>query len=291
MSVPSLRTVAMPALRRRRLLEIKHGARITHSATGRIGLALGVVVLIVLCAGLLTPAEPNAVAIQDEYLSPSLTHPLGTDAYGRDQLARLAAGGMASLAAAALVLMISLTVALVVGVASGLAGGFVDAVVMRINDVLLSIPSIVLAMAVIGALGPGFVQLVSALSVAYVATFTRLARAFTVTCRQREDILAARLAGVPWWTTVRGHVIPGVAAQLGVVSTLTIGDIVISIAGLSFLGLGIQPPTAEWGSMLAESQSAFYVAPWLLLAPAAAILGTAAAVNLIADSLREGDHR
>lgn len=291
MSVPSLRAVAVPALRRRRLLEIRQGARITHSRTGRIGLVLGIVVLVGLCAGLLSPAEPNAVAIHDQYLSPSIAHPLGTDAYGRDQLARLAAGGLASLAAAALVLVVSLSVALVVGVASGLAGGFVDAVLMRINDVLLSIPSIVLAMAVIGALGPGFVQLVGALSVAYVATFTRLARAFTVTCRQREDILAARLAGVPWWTTVRGHVIPGVAAQLGVVSTLTIGDIVISIAGLSFLGLGIQPPTAEWGSMLAESQSAFYVAPWLLLAPAAAILATAAAVNLIADSLREGDDR
>lgn len=288
MTTPSLR-VALPVTRRRRLLQVGPVGRATHSGTGRTGLALGGLLVLVLCAGLVSPADPNAVAIDEQFLAPGPAHLLGTDAYGRDQLARLAAGGLSSLSAAALVLALSMSAALLLGVVSGLVGGVLDAVLMRVNDVLLSIPSIVLAMAVIGALGPGFVQLVSALSVAYVATFTRLARAFTLTCRQREDIIAARLAGVPWWTVVRGHVVPGVAAQLLVVSTLTLGDIVISIAGLSFLGLGIQPPTAEWGSMLAESQGAFPVAPWLLIAPAAAILITAAAVNLVADALREGE--
>lgn len=265
------------------------GVRVRRSRVGRMGVAMALLVAFVLLAGWLSPADPNAVAIGQEFQGPSLTHPLGTDAFGRDQLARLAAGGRSSLSAAALVLAVSMSLALVLGVTSGMLGGLVDAVLMRINDVLLSIPSIVLAMAVIGVLGPGFLQLVGALSVAYVATFTRMARAFTVTCRRRDDVTAARLAGIPWWRTVRGHIVPGVAGQLWVVSTLTLGDIVISIAGLSFLGLGIQPPAAEWGAMLAESQSAFFVAPWLLVAPALAILLTAAAVNLIADALREGE--
>lgn len=265
------------------------GLRVRRSRVGRLGVMLGLVVVLVLMAGWLSPADPNAVVIQEKFVGPSLAHPLGTDAFGRDQLARLAAGGRSSLSAAALVLVISMVLALVVGVSSGMIGGWVDAVLMRVNDVLLSIPSIVLAMAVIGVLGPGFLQLVGALTVAYVATFTRMARAFTVTCRRRDDVTAARLAGIPWWRTVTGHIVPGVAGQLWVVSTLTLGDIVISIAGLSFLGLGIQPPAAEWGAMLAESQSAFLVAPWLLIAPAAAILLTAASVNLIADALREGE--
>jgi len=272
---------------RSRLLEAR--ARITGSPVALLGVALGVVVLLGVAAGWLSPADPNAVVIHEAFRGPSLAHPMGTDAYGRDQFARLAAGGITSLSAAVLVLVISMVIALVVGVVAGLAGGIVDAVLMRVNDVLLSIPSIVLAMAVIGALGPGFLQLVGALSVAYVATFTRMARAFTITCRQRDELVAARLAGIPWWRAVRGHVLPGVASQLMVVSTLTVGDIVISIAGLSFLGLGIQPPAAEWGSMLYESQSSFYVAPWLLIAPVLAILATAAAVNLIADAVREGD--
>lgn len=265
------------------------GLRVRRSRVGRLGLMLGLVVVLVLLAGWLSPADPNAVSIQEKFVGPTLAHPLGTDAFGRDQLARLAAGGRSSLSAAVLVLLISMGLALIVGVASGMIGGWIDAVLMRINDVLLSIPSIVLAMAVIGVLGPGFLQLVGALTVAYVATFTRMARAFTVSCRRRDDVTAARLSGIPWWRTVSAHIVPGVASHLWVVSTLTLGDIVISIAGLSFLGLGIQPPAAEWGAMLAESQSAFLVAPWLLIAPATAILLTAASVNLIADALREGE--
>lgn len=288
-------TIATVRLRRAAGLHLSSTAstlvrlRVRRSRVGRLGVLLGLMVVLVLAAGWLSPFDPNAVAIQEKFVGPSLAHPLGTDAFGRDQLARLAAGGRSSLSAAALVLVISMMLALVVGVASGMIGGWVDAVLMRINDLLLSIPSIVLAMAVIGVLGPGFLQLVGALAVAYVATFTRMARAFTVTCRRRDDVTAARLSGIPWWRTVIGHIVPGVASQLWVVSTLTLGDIVISIAGLSFLGLGIQPPAAEWGAMLAESQSAFLVAPWLLIAPAAAILLTAASVNLIADALREGE--
>jgi ABC-type dipeptide/oligopeptide/nickel transport system permease subunit len=156
-------------------------------------------------------------------------------------------------------------------------------------DVLLSIPSLVLAMAVIGAFGPGFGHLVMALSISYIASFTKMTRAFALSRRHGADLAAARLAGVGWWRSMLGHVAPRVAGQLTIVSTLSFGDVVISIAALSFLGLGVQPPTPEWGAMLSDSRSAAAAAPWLLLAPGLAIVLTAIAVNLIADALREGD--
>jgi ABC-type dipeptide/oligopeptide/nickel transport system permease subunit len=160
---------------------------------------------------------------------------------------------------------------------------------MRTMDVLLAIPSLVLALAVIGALGPGFSHLVAALTVGYLASFTKMTRAFALSCRGRADLDAARLAGLGRWRSVLGHVIPPVAGRLSVVGTLSFGDVVISIAALSFLGLGVQPPTPEWGAMLSDDQSALAAAPWLLLAPGLAIVLTALAVNLIADALREGD--
>lgn len=282
-------------LRRRQLeslgLDRRRSVLRTASRTlaGRIGLAMGAAVVLVIVIGSLTGVDPNAVSVGEKFQPPGPDHLLGTDHYGRDQFARVAAGGRSSLAAAFLVLLIAMSVALVVGVTAGLLSGPVDTVLMRFNDVLISIPSLVLAMAVIGALGPGFLQLVGALSLGYVASFTRMARSFALSCRERADVAAGRLAGVSWPRTIIGHVLPGVIRQLSVVATLMLGDIVISIAGLSFLGLGIQPPVAEWGSMLSESRSAFTIAPWLLLAPALAIILTTTSVNLLADAFRDAE--
>lgn len=262
-------------------------AAITHSLTGRLGLGCAVIVVVIIGSAWFRSAAPDTVSIDNAFAGPSWSHPLGVDSYGRDELARLAAGGRTSLAAAGLVLISAMLLALLLGTLAGLLGGAVDAVVMRCADVVLAIPSLVLALAVIGALGPGFGQLVGALSVSYVASFTRMTRAFALSSRRRADVTTARLAGIGWWRTTATHVLPRVAGQLLVVSTLTLGDIVISIAGLSFLGLGIQPPAAEWGSMLSDSRSYFGVAPWTLIGPALAIVLTAAAVNLIADAVRE----
>lgn len=262
---------------------------VLHTAAGRAGLACALVVLAVLALGSLRSQSADTVAITSTYLPPSLAHPFGTDEYGRDELARVAAGGLTSLSAATLVMAIATAVALVLGTAAGLLGGLLDTVLMRTMDVLLAIPSLVLALAVIGALGPGFSHLVIALTAGYTASFTKMTRAFALTCRGRADLDAARLAGVGWWRSVLGHVLPPVAGRLTVVSTLSFGDVVISIAALSFLGLGVQPPASEWGAMLSADQSALAAAPWLLLAPGLAIVLTALAVNLLADALREGE--
>jgi ABC-type dipeptide/oligopeptide/nickel transport system permease subunit len=262
---------------------------VTGTAAGRIGLLCALVVAAVLVLGSLRHYDATAVNIGSPFRGPSWAHPLGTDDYGRDELARVAAGGRTSLLAAALVMAVATAVALVLGTAAGVLGGLVDSVLMRIMDVLLSIPSLVLAMAVIGAFGPGFGHLVMALSISYIASFTKMTRAFAMARRHGPDLAAARLAGVGWWRSMLGHVAPRVAGELTIVSTLSFGDVVISIAALSFLGLGVQPPTPEWGAMLSDARSAAATAPWLLLAPGLAIVLTAIAVNLIADALREGD--
>lgn len=262
---------------------------VTGTAAGRTGIACAVVVLAIIVAGSLRQASADTVSITNTFGAPSWAHPFGTDDYGRDELARVAVGGRTSLTAAVLVMVIATAFALVLGTAAGLLGGALDAVLMRIMDVLLAVPSLVLAMAVIGALGPGFAHLVIALSVSYVASFTRMTRAFALSARHRADLAAARLAGLGWWRAVLGHVARPVAGQLTIVSTLSFGDVVISIAALSFLGLGVRPPTPEWGAMLSDARADFAVAPWLLLAPGLAIVLTAIAVNLIADTLREGD--
>jgi ABC-type dipeptide/oligopeptide/nickel transport system permease subunit len=269
---------AIPQRRRR--------AGLLTTSSGRIGLILALVVVGVLVAGLLR-GNPNTIHIAARLHAPDLRHPFGTDDYGRDELARIGAGGLQSLSAAALVLIIATATSLLLGTVAGLLGGLIDMIVARTVDVLLAVPTIVLALAVIGALGPGFLHLVFALSVAYIAWFTRMARAFALASRRRDDVTAARLAGVSWLRVVWSHVLPDVSTRLWAVSTLALGDIIISIAGLSFLGLGIQPPAAEWGSMLQQSLASFVQAPWLLVIPGVTIIVTVAAVNLVADGLHE----
>jgi ABC-type dipeptide/oligopeptide/nickel transport system permease subunit len=273
-----------------RQLTGRQAVRVVLGTTaGRIGIGCAVVVAAVIIVGATLHNGANTVDITSAFRPPSWAHPFGTDQYGRDELARVSAAGRTSLLIAGLVTVIATVVALVLGIAAGFLGGIVDSAIMRLIDVLLSIPSLVLAMAVIGALGSGYSHLVEALAVGYIASFTRMTRAYTLSCRHRGDLAAAQLAGTGRWRTAFGHVVPSVAAQLTVVSTLSFGDVVLSVAALSFLGLGVQPPTAEWGSMLANSRSAFELAPWLLAAPGLAIVLTALAVNLVAEALREGD--
>jgi ABC-type dipeptide/oligopeptide/nickel transport system permease subunit len=159
---------------------------------------------------------------------------------------------------------------------------------MRTVDVALGIPPLIFALVLVGILGAGFGNLLFALGVAYLAYYTRLARGIALSARTRPDVIAARLAGVRYPRVVLSHVVPRVLAQLGVVATLDVGTVIVSIAGFSFLGLGIQPPAAEWGSMLSESRGDFSVAPRLLTAPALAIMLTVAGANLVGDALRDG---
>lgn len=219
--------------------------------------------------------------------APSIAHPFGTDQAGRDQLARLVDGGARSLGAALLVLISVFVVGLFVGIVAGMAGGAIDIVVMRFVDVLMAFPGMVLAIAIVGTLGPGFQNLLLALIISWWAYYARLTRSLVLTARQRPDVIAARLAGIGWGPIVLGHIAPGAVTQLTVVATLDLGGMIAAISGLSFLGLGVQPPQAEWGAMLADARFYFTIAPWLLLGPATPIFASVVAANLIGNALRD----
>lgn len=278
-----LRAAAPPVVARRGLL-----GRLAAHPTGRAGLLLAAaLVLAVLLGPLLVGHSATELALDDKLAAPDATHWLGTDQFGRDQLARILEGGQRSLGAAGLVLAGALVISLTIGITAGMAGPVVDAVAMRVVDVLLALPGLILALAIVGVLGPSFANLVLALVISSWAYYARLARSYVLAARSRGDVLAARMAGIGWPRIVVGHIVPGVASQLMVVATLDLGGVIVAIAGLSFLGLGVQPPDAEWGAMLSETRLYFSTAPWLLIGPAVATLLAVTAANLVGDALRD----
>lgn len=234
--------------------------------------------------------DPDLPDYAAKLLGPGQGHLLGTDQAGRDLLARVAAGTWTTFGAALLVSLVSMLVGTVVGAASALEGSrwgdAVAALASRAADVALALPHLVVALAVVGALGPGFWNLVLAMSATGWAPVARLTGAYVAGAADRPDVLAARMAGVPGWRAFRDHVLPGALTRVLVVAALGLGQVVLGMAGLSFLGLGAQPPTAEWGQMLAESRHDLLGAPWLLAGPGVALLAAVAGVSLLADGVR-----
>jgi ABC-type dipeptide/oligopeptide/nickel transport system permease subunit len=262
--------------------------RLLRRRSAQCGVALTLILgLGAIIGPLLLTQRPEQTNTAQKLRPPSFSHPLGTDQFGRDQLARLLDGGRRSLGAAVIVLAGVLFVSIIVGVTAGMIGGIVDTGAMRFLDVILSIPSMALALAVVGVMGVGYENLLLAITASSWAYYARIARSCVRLARSRQDVIADRLAGVSWPRIVGGHVIPGVVVQLLVIATLDVSGVIIRLAGLSFLGLGVQPPDAEWGAMLAESRLYFTVAPWLLLSPATAILLSVAAANMIGNALRD----
>jgi ABC-type dipeptide/oligopeptide/nickel transport system permease subunit len=262
--------------------------RVFRSHSGKTGLFLALVLVIFSLIGpLIVRHDAYKLDMTAKLKPPGAEHFFGTDQYGRDQFARLVIGARRSLGAAILVLAGTLVVSLTIGVVAGMTGGVIDVLFMRMVDIILAVPSLVIALAIVGVLGPGFINLLIALVSASWAYFARLARGIVLMIRHRPYVLAARLAGVSTVKIIIGHVLPETIANLLAVATLRLGGIIISLAGLSFLGLGAQPPDAEWGSMLAESRIYFYHAPWLLIGPGLAILLTVASANLIGDTVRD----
>jgi len=263
-------------------------ARLLRHREAKLGLGLALLLIgLALLGPLLAPYAPDAPNFRAKLEAPSAEHWLGTDQSGRDQLSRVLDAGRRTLGTALLVLGAVFIIGLVLGTIAGMAGGLVDVLLMRVVDVLMALPSIVLAIAIVGVLGPGFQNLVLALVISWWAYYARLARSYVLNARQRPDVIAARLAGIGWGRIMVGHVLPGVAAQLLIVATLDLGSMIAAIAGLSFLGLGVQPPAAEWGAMLADSRLYFTLAPWLLLGPVVPIFLAVIAANLLGNALRD----
>lgn len=256
--------------------------------SARVGLTIAAfLAVLIFVAPFLLPFAPNEQDLSAKLSAPNSTHLLGTDQYGRDVLARVADGGRRSLGAAVLVLTVTLFLSLFFGIAVGMIGGIVEAAAMRLIDVLLALPSLVLALAIVGVLGIGFENLMIALVASSLAFYIRLTRSYVQTAKQRPDVIVARLAGIGWTRIAFGHIAPPIFAQMLIVATLDLGGVIIAVAGLSFLGLGASPPAAEWSAMINESRLFFTTAPWLLIAPATAIFLSVAAANLIGNALRD----
>jgi len=269
---------------------LKNGTlqKLSPRNSARVGIALaGLLLFLALVVPFVSPFEPDKTNPAEKLAAPNFEHLLGTDQYGRDVLARIADGARRSLGAAVLVLSGTLVLSLIIGIAVGTIGGIVDTIVMRVADVMLALPSLILALAVVGVLGVGFENLLIALVLSSLAFYTRLARSYAVSARKRADIIVARMSGIGWTRIIFGHIAPGVFVQLLIVATLDLGGVIVAFAGLSFLGLGVQPPNAEWGAMLNESRLFFTTAPHLLLAPATAIFLSVMAANLIGNALRD----
>lgn len=228
------------------------------------------------------PLETNAAMMRK---APSIQHLFGTDNMGRDVLSRLLAGARTSIFATIMLVIISFFVGTVVGVVCGYYGGALDDLVMRFTDILLSVPQLVLAIAVAGMLGGSLVNTMIAIGITSWTSYARLARSHAMRIRQLPFINACRLTGCSDAHIIITHVVPNLIGPMLVNATLEIGTTMLSIAGLSFLGLGVAPPTPEWGAMVSESRNYLQLAPWAVFAPALAILLTVMLFNYFGESV------
>lgn len=252
------------------------------------GLLLVVVFsLAALLAPALAPHDPTAVNALEKLAAPSLEHPLGTDPLGRDTLSRILFGARWSLGTAVLATGLVMTIGIFVGTTSGFYGGRIDSVVMRVVDVLLAFPSLVLYLAIVGTLGPGFRNLFIALvSISWVA-YARIVRGLVLSLKERGFVRAARALGASDRRLMVRHILPNVVAPVVVLASLQTGGMVLALAALGFFGLGVQPPTPEWGTMINESRLYLQRAPALMLWPGLAISLTVLGLNLLGDGLRD----
>jgi peptide/nickel transport system permease protein len=219
--------------------------------------------------------------------APSLAHPFGTDENGRDLLSRVVWGARASLLAGVVSVLLAAAAGVPIGMLAGLAGGWVDAAIARVADAMLSVPFLILAIALAAFLGPALENAMLAIAVTATPVFVRLARGMAIEAAATDWVEAARALGNPPWRTALVHVLPNIIPPLLVQATLAIAEAIIAEAALSFLGLGQQPPEPSWGSMLNSAQRFLTQAPWLAAFPGLAIFVVVLAFNLVGDGLRD----
>lgn len=259
---------------------------------GHAGLVLGSVLvgLLVVLAVLgqwLAPHDPDLVDLSQRLLPPDASHWLGTDHLGRDLLSRLIVGTRLSLGSVMLTLALVLALGLAVGGVAGFVGGRIDLWLMRLCDMFMTFPTLVLAFFFVTLLGTGLTNVIVAIALSHWAWYARMVRGMVIAQRGREYVLAARLAGASRSNRLRQHVLPNIAGPLLVLATMDIGHMMLHVSGLSFLGLGVTPPTAEWGVMINDAKEFIWTHPQLLLLPGLMIFFSVMAFNLLGDALRD----
>jgi peptide/nickel transport system permease protein len=250
-------------------------------------LLLATIVLVALLAPLLAPHDPLEQNILARLEPPSAEFWLGTDSYGRDVLSRLIYGARISLAVGFVAVLIAMLIGTTIGVVTGYVGGLFDQIVMGALDVMLSFPTLLLGLMIAAMLGANLENLIIAIAVTEVAPFARVARAPTITLKQRDFVEASRSYGCGPLRIMFRHILPNMASDVVVVSSLWMASAIRTEASLSFIGLGVPPPTATWGSMIREGFENILDAWWLAVFPSLAILATVLALNLLGDALRD----
>lgn len=248
---------------------------------------LVLLVFLVVAAPLLTPYDPLAMSPDQQFLPPSRDHLAGTDLFGRDVATRVLYGGRLSLGIAALAVPMAALPGMALGLLAGYHGRWADQLIGWLVDVMLSFPSILLALIVVAALGPGVTNVVGAVAIASIPSYARLVRGQVLSARRQPYVRAAVTVGCSNLRVVVRHIVPNILGPILVLATLDVGWAILNASALGFLGLGVQPPIPEWGSMLNEGRGYLYNAPWVTVAPGLAIAVTVLAVNLLGDALRD----
>jgi len=268
-------------------LKIKRFARNKSAVFGLI--VFLIILFFALTANVFFDYQEDVVRQRATYrlLEPSWQFPLGTDHLGRNVLARIVFGAATSLGLSGAIVLTALVVSTIIGSIAGYFGGKLDNVIMRIMDAFMAMPTILLAMAVVAALGTNNINLVFALSIAMIPGSTRFLRSLVLRLRNAEFVESAIAVGTSNRRILFKHIIPNAVAPVMINSTLAIGSMILSVSGLSFIGLGIQPPAPEWGAMLAQGRDYILTAPHLIYFPGIAILLAVLSTNLMADGLRD----
>ena len=253
-----------------------------------LGLTLAAVVVIMAGISLFwTPYEPNTMDARHRLEAPSLAHPLGTDQYGRDTLSRVMAGAVNSIIVGLITVAIGMGAGVILGLISAWGNRLVDEAVMRMADLLFSFPAVLSAILITAVLGPSVINAMLAIGIFYIPVFARLTRASALTVKELDYIAAARVAGQSETAIVWRHVLPNILSPLIVQATIQFAVAILAEAGLSYLGLGTQPPHPSWGRMLNEAQTFLELAPWMAIFPGLAIAWAVLGFNLLGDGLRD----
>jgi len=260
---------------------------VRHPLASTGALILGVFLVAAVFADALAPYRPEAVNADRALLAPSPEHWMGTDRIGRDVLSRIMHGGQLSLRIGLISVAIGATAGLLLGGVAGYRGGWIDDAIMRVLDVLLAFPNILLALAVVGVAGPGLTNLMIAVGVASIPGFARLVRGSVLSAREHDYVVAAQALGASGARVFRLHLLPNVFAPFLVYATLNVALAILNGSGLSYLGLGPAPPASEWGLMLSDGRAFLRRAWWLTAFPGIAIMLAVMAINLLGDGIRD----
>lgn len=256
--------------------------------TGLIGgFLLFIFIFLAIFAPFISPYDPYAQNLRERFLPPSFKHLFGTDYAGRDIFTRIIYGARISLTIGFISVFLALFFGVLLGIISGYFGGVLDILIMRIIDIMLAFPSILLAIGIVAVLGPKLENTMIAVGIVSIPTFARIVRASVLSLKEKDFIIAAKAVGVNTTRIIFKHILPNIVAPIIVQATLGIASAILEAAGLSFLGLGAKPPTPEWGAMLSESRQYLRSAPWTVIFPGISIMSLVLAFNLFGDALRD----